>query len=299
MSKSVIKKQQNNLQSMSFLTMDIPPVNIRFEIWGIHNVESWDFQNIYQENWILYWNLSPGQVIHVNGKTIHPGPDKILIFPPFTNFSGSMTQPFHQFYVHFHLVSPECSMKRELIQIDASFMEQKVLKLKTGNAVMKNIMLYSIVTKALSMIPKKYFLSPQRPGDRRIENVLLMLKKNPAKNFSIDELVDYAKISRKHFFRCFEAVVGETPKQFMLKNRLNYARNLLMQTEKSIDEIAEITGFTDRYHFSKVFKQIYEFSPVVYKKRLLQHGYMYDVINEFKKCKEGKKTEKSSMRTRH
>lgn len=280
MSKNIQNEKISSLSDLSFATQDIKPLQLRFDYWGCFMVERWKYQKVMQKTWILYWNPTPGMIIQHDGKIIEVGPDNVLIIPPFTEYSGYTKHPFLHFYAHFHVVSPEWVTKHEIIQLDASFMVEPVFKMKNSSQETRNVLLYSIVTKALSMIPKKYFLAHDKEFDERIMKVLTMLNKNPQKNFTIEELLEYAKMSRKHFYNSFFAVTGSTPKDYIQDNRLRYARNLLMETDKPIDEIAEITGYTNRYHFSKVFKKIYAHSPVAYKKRLIRLGYMYDARNQ-------------------
>lgn len=45
---------------------------------------------------------------------------------------------------------------------------------------------------------------------------------------------------------------------------------MLCYTCRHIEEIAEMTGFTDRYHFSRVFKQERGKSPGAYRKKMTQ-----------------------------
>ena len=52
-----------------------------------------------------------------------------------------------------------------------------------------------------------------------------------------------------------------TPKKFYIELRLQKARNLLVQTELKIIDIAVICGFVTAGHFSKVYKQHYKKSP--------------------------------------
>jgi len=54
-----------------------------------------------------------------------------------------------------------------------------------------------------------------------------------------------------------------------LEYRINAASLMLLHDAKSIDEIAEVNGFYDRAHFSKVFRRYRHCGPATYRKR---HG---------------------------
>lgn len=72
-------------------------------------------------------------------------------------------------------------------------------------------------------------------------------------------------MSLNNFYRLFLAETGTTPKHYLLNQRMESARRLLIDSEKTIDEIAFETGYADRYHFSKAFKSFYACPPVAYR----------------------------------
>jgi len=55
-----------------------------------------------------------------------------------------------------------------------------------------------------------------------------------------------------------------------LTKRLEYSKKLLLENRCSIDEIAQLCGFSSRYHFTQQFSRYYEFPPVVYRRRMEQ-----------------------------
>ncbi len=69
-------------------------------------------------------------------------------------------------------------------------------------------------------------------------------------------------ISTRQLERLFGKYLNSTPKHYFMEMRLNRARNLLLQTEQSITEIAMACGFRSTSHFSKVFRAHFGKSPV-------------------------------------
>ena len=66
--------------------------------------------------------------------------------------------------------------------------------------------------------------------------------------------------------RMFKQDTGMTPQQYLIECRITQARNLLLNTSMSLDEIAEQTGFSDRYHFSKMFRKYADAAPAAFRK---------------------------------
>jgi transcriptional regulator GlxA family with amidase domain len=69
-------------------------------------------------------------------------------------------------------------------------------------------------------------------------------------------------ISTRQLERLFGKYLNSTPKHYFMELRLHRARNLLVQTEQSITEIAMACGFRSTSHFSKVYRGAYGRSPI-------------------------------------
>jgi transcriptional regulator GlxA family with amidase domain len=68
---------------------------------------------------------------------------------------------------------------------------------------------------------------------------------------SLQELAGLSGYSKYHFLRAFSNTVGKTPYQFVLRERVKRAAELLCNTEISISDIADITGFADQAHLTR------------------------------------------------
>jgi transcriptional regulator GlxA family with amidase domain len=68
---------------------------------------------------------------------------------------------------------------------------------------------------------------------------------------SLDEMAAHAAMSRRSFLRWFPSETGETPVAYLRRLRIREACRLLRFGNQSVDEIAEATGFANRYHFTR------------------------------------------------
>jgi len=59
----------------------------------------------------------------------------------------------------------------------------------------------------------------------------------------------------------------QTPAKYVQERRVAAATEKLVFSEATIDQIAEETGFANRFHFSRVFTQIMSVGPGTYRKR--------------------------------
>lgn len=99
---------------------------------------------------------------------------------------------------------------------------------------------------------------------------------------SVEKLATRCGISYSMFLKIFEQRFSTTPKNYIIKLKMNHACELL-KTEKSITEISEALGFTDVYFFSKQFKKYMNLSPTTYRKRFLQNIELYNRVNPWEK----------------
>lgn len=265
-----IKSLQKKFPFSNKFNLDVLRPHIRIHSWGAYEVDDWDYPSVYQPCWILHYNFTRGLQLKVNGKDIFPGPDKVFLFPPFTHFSGKMKKPFFQFFVHFLMIEPVRKVKPEMITLNSEYIRELLEDLARYSAdfEMRSIVLHNIVQTSFTRIPQKYFLPENKNTiDPRIHAILMYIDRNPVKKHHVKALAEMAKMSENHFRRCFLAAAGRSPKLYIQEKRLKYARDLLSQTDKSIEEIAESAGFANRYHFSQAFKKNYLFSPGEYKKK--------------------------------
>lgn len=75
-------------------------------------------------------------------------------------------------------------------------------------------------------------------------------------------------ISTRQLERLFGRYLNSTPKHYCMELRLHRARNMLVQTEQSVTEIAMACGFKSPSHFSKVYKGFFGSSPLLQKTTL-------------------------------
>jgi len=84
-------------------------------------------------------------------------------------------------------------------------------------------------------------------------------------NLSLEEYAKLCHRSLSSFKREFQSHFSESPGKWLLQKRLEYASSLLRNSQTSVTAIAFESGFEDVSHFSRVFKERFGTSPVVYR----------------------------------
>ncbi len=88
------------------------------------------------------------------------------------------------------------------------------------------------------------------------------------KPISVTDLARQCNFSNSYFTTQFKSLFGVTPKELLIELRMEEAkRNLLEKSRPNIIKIAKAVGYTDAYHFSKLFHKHIGMSPTSYHRR--------------------------------
>lgn len=98
----------------------------------------------------------------------------------------------------------------------------------------------------------------RNPG---LSAIVELMRRHREEPLSMQELAQRVGYSRRHIERLFDSCLGETPARFYTNLRLDYARNLLVSTEMSLNEVAAACGFETRSYFSKCFRKRFGTAP--------------------------------------
>lgn len=83
---------------------------------------------------------------------------------------------------------------------------------------------------------------------------------------SLAEVASQCKLSRSHFARAFRQATGLPPHRWLLEHRTNRAKTLLLETGRTLSEVAKECGFADQSHFTRVFADVVGMSPGAWRR---------------------------------
>ena len=107
-------------------------------------------------------------------------------------------------------------------------------------------------------IPIKSRINANQP--KLIEAVTLM-EANIEEPLSTDDLAHHVKLSRRHLERLFKKYLHNVPAKYYIELRLDKARKLLRQSDKTILQIGTLCGFSSASYFSTAYKNFYDITP--------------------------------------
>lgn len=94
------------------------------------------------------------------------------------------------------------------------------------------------------------------------------LRNNAASKFKMEKLCKYISRSESQTIKIFKEAYGITPYAYFLNKKIKLAKDMLLNTNLSVKQIANNLSFADEYYFSNVFKQKTGISPTKYRKGL-------------------------------
>jgi AraC-like DNA-binding protein len=78
---------------------------------------------------------------------------------------------------------------------------------------------------------------------------------------TLRDIAEASHVNAPYLCRLFKRYGSEPPYQFLVRLKMRHAADLLSGPQALIKQAAKATGFTDPYHFSRVFKKVYGASP--------------------------------------
>jgi AraC family transcriptional regulator len=103
--------------------------------------------------------------------------------------------------------------------------------------------------------------SPQR----QLVRVLDYINEHLDRDIKLKDLAQLLGISQFHFSHLFKQAIGVSPYQYLIQQRIERAKQLLKQTDRSIMDISLECGFNSHSHLSKQFRQFTGITPKAYR----------------------------------
>ncbi|MCR5204495.1 MAG: AraC family transcriptional regulator [Lachnospiraceae bacterium] len=93
-----------------------------------------------------------------------------------------------------------------------------------------------------------------------------------SESLRIEDLAAYFEYNEKYLTTLFRKLNGIPLKQYILREKIEYAKSVLTESNTTVSEVAYSIGFSDVHNFSNAFKNITGMAPGVYRRQYDQHS---------------------------
>ncbi|MFZ4778358.1 MAG: helix-turn-helix domain-containing protein [Terrimicrobiaceae bacterium] len=232
---------------------------------------SWNHHGVRSPFWRAYFNPDAGASVRVEGKWLALGPSRLVIVPEDTLFDCKCQKSARHFWMHFSyplagdpppvwsgkLKASERALWHSLYELTNKKSSSHRLRHACAGALMQEF------GKMEESLP------PAR--SEKLRRIHAWMENGICTPPSLEEMATHAGMSRRSFLRWFSNETGETPVAYLRRIRIREACRLLRFGIRSVDEIAEATGFADRYHFTRAFTAVTGMGPAAFRRANSPH----------------------------
>lgn len=120
-----------------------------------------------------------------------------------------------------------------------------------------------------------------QPVERHLYPLVRYMERFYTDNITIEDLSQMCNLTPSYVIRLFKQTFGATPIQYLQELRLKAAISYLGSTDLPVQQIAELTGFSNLHYFSRMFKMKVGESPSTWRKRMSAHGPLLPIAQGY------------------
>jgi AraC-like DNA-binding protein len=150
-------------------------------------------------------------------------------------------------------------------ELKENYFKTPVLTQKKHNSIVN---LLQVFAKYLMNISNQIVIQQENVEPMMIKRAKEYIAQHQTDNISLGEVAKASNVSTFYFCKMFKKITGLNFTEFLSRSRIEKAKNLLLNPNLRISEIAYEVGFQSLTHFNRVFKKLIGESPTEYRHRL-------------------------------
>ncbi len=159
----------------------------------------------------------------------------------------------------------EWGLNLDLKQLEEAYYHTRVLPPKEYEAMVR---LLSIFAQHLALVSNQLLVQQKNAEPPAITKAKRFIQEHQAEDLTLGQVARSANASTFYFCKLFKKATGLQFTKYLARVRIEKAKNLLLNPNLRISEIAYACGFQSLTHFNRVFKKIVGQSPTEYRKQL-------------------------------
>ncbi|MBL9127555.1 MAG: helix-turn-helix domain-containing protein [Verrucomicrobiales bacterium] len=159
----------------------------------------------------------------------------------------------------------EWGLKVDLAQAEEAYFHTRVIGPKQYEAMVR---LLGIFAEHLSMVSNQLVVQQDNAEPQMIARAREFIDEHQSEDLSLAEVAKAVNCSTFYFCKMFKKTTGLHFTEYLARVRIEKAKNLLLNPNLRISEIAYEVGFQSLTHFNRVFRRLVGESPTEYRQKL-------------------------------
>lgn len=234
----------------------------------------WKHHNHITANNCLYYFLEGEGTLQIRNSSFSPRSGDLFVLPAgaLISYSTSPDNPYRQMFCHFDATvgkiplfqlidTPLHISLSDQLQAETLF-GRLIERFHSGNAF-AGLAVKAAIFELLQFIWEQEPQKPSAtvsPAAQRWNDILSYIDNHADGPLTIDQIADNFNYSPNYFFRYFKSAFGISPHQYIIKIRMEKAKQLLLTTDWTTARIASELGM-ERSHFSRLFLASTDMTP--------------------------------------
>ena len=224
-----------------------------------------------------YQNYEAGDLVLLGPDLPHtwvsnPSKKKKNVSAVVIQFSEKFIQSFLHFN-EFKEVSSLLTSSSRGLAFSFHELEQEIIQLPEKSGVEKVTALFLILQKLAQQKPKKlasdYFRAVRgTENEKRINVICQYVQRHATEKIVLDKVAALVHLSRSAFCKFFKRATGKTLSEYVNDLRIGNACELLIESDKPINEIAYQTGFDSLTYFNRIFIKKKKMTPRKFREEI-------------------------------
>jgi len=145
---------------------------------------------------------------------------------------------------------------------DLQFQDHSASKELVEDLIIKEMLFRVFCTEGLHLLKSNFEKSIE---DNSIKRAIIYINDNINQKISVKTLAKVAGLGQTTFFKMFKQCIGQSPSDYILRERIRQAKVLIQKGKLSLQEIAFRCGFNSYEYFCSSFKRIENLKPTEYR----------------------------------
>ena len=228
-----------------------------------------------RKDWLLFYIVKESECFYLDNM-VTGKPGSFILFAPNEPqhhiYTGNKTAEFY--YIHFNCeklpnrlslstsILYDLPFNREICDVFEEIISETLQKQPLYEKLCIYKLLYLLTMLERGILRANH---PAKESFERIARAVQHMNLHYDSNLTLQAYANMCTMSKYHFLRVFQEIVGNTPIEYRNNIRLQHAADLLLEEQLSIEEISDIVGYSSASYFSSAFKRKYGLSPKQYQ----------------------------------